>query len=344
MGRRAHPAIIFSMVLFGLAACEDGFNLGGTTGAESQDQPAPRAAASGVADVERPDIFNVRDEALWDGRPSLGGIWIAHPDVKEPERVIITNESNGKKIAGALFRRERDTPGPSFQLSSDAAAALNVLAGQPTMVSVVAVRQEEITVEEAPPVISDESVGEDEATSEDGGSTAGAIAGAAGAGAADAADAKPRGNFFQRLFGIPPKDETQPESETLGDETADDASAPEVETQTLDPVTTGAAAAIARAEASDKPQPRPASAPAPQPSGLKNPFIQVGLFSGEESAADASSALREAGIGPTVLQGERDGKPIWRVVVGPVTTADEQAAILGQVRRLGYGDAFLTDS
>ena len=32
----------------------------------------------------------------------------------------------------------------------------------------------------------------------------------------------------------------------------------------------------------------------------------------------------------------------WRVVIGPVTTADDQAALLAQVKRLGYNDAFLT--
>ena len=34
-----------------------------------------------IRDVERPDIFSVTENALWDGRPSLGGVWVAHPDV-----------------------------------------------------------------------------------------------------------------------------------------------------------------------------------------------------------------------------------------------------------------------
>lgn len=94
-------------------------------------------------DVEAPEIFEAKEAGLWDGRPSLGGVWVAHPDVKDPERVIIRNQQNGKFVIGALFRKERETPGPRLQVSSDAAAALGVLAGQPTNLDVVALRREE---------------------------------------------------------------------------------------------------------------------------------------------------------------------------------------------------------
>ena len=69
---------------------------------------------------------------------------MAHPDVKEPERVMIRNMSNGKSVVGALFRRERETPGPILQLSSDAATSLDVLAGAPVPLSVIALRREEV--------------------------------------------------------------------------------------------------------------------------------------------------------------------------------------------------------
>tara|TARA_R110002126_G_scaffold167330_6_gene315632 strand:+ start:210 stop:1121 length:912 start_codon:yes stop_codon:yes gene_type:complete len=95
-------------------------------------------------DVEAPDVFSVTDQGLWDGRPSLGGVWVAHPDVSDPERVIIRNEANGKFVIGALFRRERDLPGPNLQMSSDAAAALDVLAGAPAPLNVTALRREEV--------------------------------------------------------------------------------------------------------------------------------------------------------------------------------------------------------
>ncbi|MCT8159358.1 SPOR domain-containing protein [Pseudoruegeria sp. SHC-113] len=98
-------------------------------------------------DVEAPDVFQQTEKGLWDGRPSLGGVWVAHPDSKDPERVIIRNEDNGKFVIGALFRRERETPGPVFQVSSDAAEALGMLAGQPVSLNVTALRKEEVPVE-----------------------------------------------------------------------------------------------------------------------------------------------------------------------------------------------------
>ena len=96
-------------------------------------------------DVEAPHVFQVTDQALWDGRPSLGGVWVASPDASDPERVILRNPGNGKFVIGALFRRERENPGPKLQISSDAAAALGMLAGQPVALNVTALRREEVT-------------------------------------------------------------------------------------------------------------------------------------------------------------------------------------------------------
>lgn len=95
-------------------------------------------------DVEAPDVFQVTDSGLWDGRPSLGGVWVAFPGDVQPERVIIRNEENKKFVIGALFKRERDNPGPKIQLSSDAAAALGILAGAPTMLNITALRRESV--------------------------------------------------------------------------------------------------------------------------------------------------------------------------------------------------------
>lgn len=94
-------------------------------------------------DVEAPEVFQANDTALWDGRPSLGGVWVASPDVTNPERVIMRNAANGTFVIGALFRRERDNPGPKLQISSDAAEALGILAGSPAQISVIALRREE---------------------------------------------------------------------------------------------------------------------------------------------------------------------------------------------------------
>lgn len=98
-------------------------------------------------DVEAPEVFSASEAGLWDGRPSLGGVWAAHPAVGDPERVIIRNQSNGKFVIGALFRREREIPGPRIQVSSDAAEALGMIAGQPVELNVTALRREEVTEE-----------------------------------------------------------------------------------------------------------------------------------------------------------------------------------------------------
>jgi len=125
-------------------------------------KPQPKSEAGSTAtsassvrlverDVEAPEVFQVTDQGLWDGRPSLGGVWVAHPDVKDPERVIIRNTANGKFVIGALFRRERANPGPALQVSSDAAAALGMLAGAPAELNVTALRREEQPDPEASP-------------------------------------------------------------------------------------------------------------------------------------------------------------------------------------------------
>ena len=143
---------LFAILVAGaiLTGCE---NLEGFTFLNPGEETAEDASADGRAtklierDVEAPDVFSATEAGLWDGRPSLGGVWVAHPDVKDPERVIIRNVTNDKFVIGALFRRERDNPGPRLQASSDAAAALGMLAGQPIELNVTALRREEVPEE-----------------------------------------------------------------------------------------------------------------------------------------------------------------------------------------------------
>lgn len=134
--------------ILALAGCENGPQLPAflqpKPAAESGEATAPNRSTKLVErDVEAPEVFQVTEAGLWDGRPSLGGVWVAHPDVKDPERVIIRNPGNGNFVIGALFRKERETPGPRLQVSSDAAAALGLVAGQPTNLNVTALRRAE---------------------------------------------------------------------------------------------------------------------------------------------------------------------------------------------------------
>jgi len=141
---------IFALALTGLlAGCVETGGGGGLT------PFSPAASAKPGGDVEAPEVFQVTDTALWDGRPSLGGIWVASPDAVDPERVLMENITTGLTVEGALFRRERDNPGPALQISSDAAEALGILAGQPVEIRVTALRRAEPEVPvqaEVPPV------------------------------------------------------------------------------------------------------------------------------------------------------------------------------------------------
>lgn len=243
-------------------------------------------------DVEAPDVFQVTDMGLWDGRPSLGGVWVAHPDVKEPERVIIRNTANSKFVIGALFRRERDNPGPTLQASSDAANALGMLAGAPVQLNVTALRREETPV--APVTPEDAQTTELAAPSDIEATSLDPIAGAAAA--IDAAEAK--------------------------------AAKPATPTPSPAPV------------AKPKPAPAPAAAPARRASSLEKPFIQIGIFSVEQNASNTATAMRQAGMLPTVIEQTSQGKKFWRVIVGPATSSSERGVLLKKIKGIGFDDAY----
>jgi hypothetical protein len=139
--------VAFSTLI--LAGCDDTgqFNFGQSlrgNGASAKPQRAGNATKTTERNVEAPQVFSTTEDGLWDGRPSLGGVWVAHPDVKESERVIIRNATNGNFVVGALFRRARDLPGPRMQISSDETEALGVLASAPAKLNFTALRQEQV--------------------------------------------------------------------------------------------------------------------------------------------------------------------------------------------------------
>jgi hypothetical protein len=189
---------------------------GDTAAAATPAAPVASSRSTRIVDrdVEAPDVFQTTDTALWDGRPSLGGVWVASPDATDPERVILRNPANGNFVIGALFRRERENPGPKLQISSDAAEALGVLAGQPVQISVTALRREEAPAAEpsvaAPVLDTAETVaapdGEGEGEGEDiAAAAAAAIEGAAPApapAAAPAATGGPTGGDVRIQVGI----------------------------------------------------------------------------------------------------------------------------------------------
>jgi cell division septation protein DedD len=299
--------LVFGIVL-ALAACEDG----ALTGAGAGDAAARPSSRIVERDVEAPQVFQANEPGLWDGRPSLGGVWVAYPGVRNPERVIIVNEANGRSVIGALFRREREIPGPRLQVSSDAAEALGLLAGQPTPLRVTALRREETT--ERMPVEAEPAP--------DAGTAAVSAPEAISAAAIDgeAAEGRRRG-LFARM------QERRAARAAAGTAAAEAAGTdPDV----------AAPAAAAAAPPSPSPQ-----APAPAPAaGIAQPWIQIGIFSVEANAERAAAQMRGAGLPVVIRRQESQGKVFWRVLVGPAATAAERDAALAKVKGLGYRDAY----
>lgn len=312
-----------------LAACQMGKTPAASpTVPQKVEAGAVVASAGTQRDVEAPEIFHVTDKALWDGRPSLGNIWVAHKSVTEPERVIIRNKANGMVVQGALFRREFDNPGPPIQLSSDAADALGILAGQPATVEIVALKR----VDVAPPPAAKPAA-----------TAAAATAATASTAKPQAKPAAPKGAASVTQAAQPPAKPAKPAK--------------------ADPVATQAAAAIeaataANGKAAAKPQTAATAAPAakgataaPADKGAaptkplnamtpRKPFVQVGVFSTEDNAKGAAKAMQKAGLAPQIKQDKAQGKPVWRVLVGPAATITDLEQMAALVKKLGYPDSY----
>jgi hypothetical protein len=127
------------------AGCEAGTSplKSGTATKTAPDTAASpgRTGRNAGADVQAPEDFNLPAQGLWDGRPSPAGVWIASADARDPERVIIRNDTTGETVIGALFLQERENPGPPIRISPDAAKAPGLLAGQPARVTITALRR-----------------------------------------------------------------------------------------------------------------------------------------------------------------------------------------------------------
>ena len=327
---RTRSIVLASVATVALAACDENgqFALPTPSAPAASSEPLPANAlnqrVSAERDVERPDIFEMSARALWDGRPSLGGVWVAHPDVRDPERVLIRNTENGETIVGALFRRERLNPGPPFQISSDAADALGVLAGAPLELYVVALRRQEVevivpaeenpviasldapvNVESAPldpaPVAEAPAAVQQEAASA---SVAVAALESAASAATNTAEATTAAASLAAIATAAAATETE-------------APAPEAEPATVD-VSAVFAAPLAPAD---------------------GPRAQIGVFSNERNANAAAARIQEAGIAAEVLAEEMGGQTVWRVVAGPLVSE----AAVATLKDLGFVDAFILE-
>lgn len=290
-----------------LGACvkDGGPATGAKPGAEAAPAGKPATSVKLVdRDVEAPEIFQTTDQALWDGRPSLGGVWVASPDAKDPERVILRNPANGKFVIGALFRRERENPGPKLQISSDAAAALGVLAGAPAKINVTALRREEAPAQtDASKPLLD------------------------GAEAPNAA-----GDVAAATTAALGKPGSKPASAQ--------ASAPAVTGAPIQPGTVSGspvkpAAAKPAQTAAGKPAATKPAAGKPVAAGAH--VAQIGIFSVEANAKRAADQLTKAGVSASIRKGQTQGKDHWSVTA----SGADKAALLAKVKGLGFTDAYI---
>jgi hypothetical protein len=339
-----------------LAGCQPGSTPVSSDGPPAAEGEAPAARASSTRlvdrDVEAPEVFQVTGQGLWDGRPSLGGVWVASPDAINPERVLIRNTKNGKFVIGALFKRERENPGPPIQISSDAAAALGLLAGQPGEVNITALRREEeapAPAAEGPILDTAETVAAeapaavtapaaeldtaavaaaiDKADADAAPAAAGEAATdavAAGAAAEVATEAAPKRKWWQRK----PKAEAE----------ADAADTPVSDPAALEAQAGATASAPAAPAVTTAPLAPAAPAAAKAPAG--SAYIQLGIFSVEANAKRAAATVTKAGAKATVRSETSNGKPYWSVVAGPASTAAEKDALMKKVNGLGFSDAY----
>ncbi len=342
-----------SILTLSVSGCMDGGSntSEGPAGEATAFTERPAATPLVERDVEAPEVFQATDKGLWDGRPSLGGVWVAYPDVTDPERVIIRNEANGKYVIGALFKRERENPGPKLQVSSDAATSLGMLAGSPTTLNVTALRREEPKTpapsEAAAPVeaaaiasaelIDEQSLDDPIASAtaaieraETGGDAA-VVANTTTAAVDEATPAKQKRSWnpFRR------KQAAEVAVPVAATATAAATGAPsEITTQTLDGAAVIEPAAPVQV-AAVAPAPKPKATPS-----LSKPFVQIGIFSVEANANNTATAMRQNGVVPKVYEQKSQGKTFWRVVVGPATTKSDQAMILKKVKGMGFSDAY----
>jgi len=72
-------------------------------------EPLAETSTASFEDEEQPDIFQATDLAMWDGRPTLGDIWVSVPGAFQPERVMIRHDETGLEIKGAMFVADAPT-------------------------------------------------------------------------------------------------------------------------------------------------------------------------------------------------------------------------------------------
>jgi len=185
LAKRAHDTL-------GLAQEPDGpISVSATGYAPETPSPAQPAAlrwAPAAADeapmLRDPSLFQAEARTLWDGLPSMGGAWVAHPAAGAAMMVEATNLDTGRSLRLPMLRMSERAGRPPIQMSADAALRLGMAPGRLTPVRLIGLR----AMPEAPaPRLSDDGARNDR---DDGARDDAELAGTAARAAQDAAAAK----------------------------------------------------------------------------------------------------------------------------------------------------------
>lgn len=148
------PAALAVALVLGGCGGENGDGLGDTLLAASKPDPLtarrPPGGRENLTAISRPNrtqadmreapyLFSTTDQVLWDGKPTLEGLWVAHTATVVAQRVRITNPRTGTVIDGALLPRRTAGSRTGMVISAEAADALGMLPGVPAELELVAI-------------------------------------------------------------------------------------------------------------------------------------------------------------------------------------------------------------
>ncbi|MEM1160432.1 MAG: hypothetical protein AAGJ28_05825, partial [Pseudomonadota bacterium] len=112
----------------------------GNLGVTGSDALSEEPALTNVDLVRAPEIFAASGVAVWDGRRTARGVWVAHPRVNGTLPVRIVHNGSGAEVDGRAYRARGRSDGDVLAVSSDTAEALRLPAGQQQRISIFAVR------------------------------------------------------------------------------------------------------------------------------------------------------------------------------------------------------------
>ena len=73
---------------------------------------------------------------------------------------------------------------------------------------------------------------------------------------------------------------------------------------------------------------------------LSKSFIQVGIFGVENNANKTRDQMLQLNLPVNIFDFQIKGKPYWRVVAGPASTADSRKKMLKSIKSAGFTDAY----